>query len=436
MKPFKSKVLKNFVRASVVLVLLTGCVKEYPDRVPEINIYAPAKNQVFNVSDTIVVSGKVWADKMLVSIKVVLTDQNFQPVHKAFYLYPTANNFILDLFYPLDNLNLSGGKHYLQIRAEDGFNYRNFYQEVYLVELPWILKQVIVLTKPQSSVIHIQRVNSEDEVEQIASITGDYAASEISSETRQLYIAGKNTLNLVAYDLTEQTVAWQKPTVQPFPMHLDNSLYFDKILFVGFNYDHILGYNAQGSVVFNSSTEETDAPARIFRTGNFVIADFQKKNIEPSFIKTMYYTTGAEKQRVQTAFKVVEFHHKANNTLVITANNENHGLILSYKMDQNLLYTEKTLPQKINCSVAIDENHYLIGTDESIFHYNPNQNQMFALLVGQGAERLVYEHQTERLFIAKGNQVLVYLYPKMQYQKTFPFSDTILNLHLQYARKE
>ena len=436
MKLYDSIVLKNVLRVSFVLILLTGCVKEYPDRVPEINIYSPVKNQVFNVSDTILVSGKVWADKMLVSIKVVLTDQNFQPVHKAFYLYPTSNNFILDLFYPLDNLNLGGGKHYLQIRAEDGINYRNFYQEVYLVELPWYLKQVIVLTKPQSSVINIQGINSGDEIEQIASITGDYAASEISSENRQLYIAGKNTLNLLAFDLTEQTVAWQKPTVQPFPMHFDNSLYFDNILFVSFNYDHILGYHADGSVIFNSSTEETDAPARIFRTGNFVLADFQKKNIEPPFIKTMYYSTGVEKQRIQTFFKVVEFHPLASNNLVITANNENYGLILTYKIDQNLLFTEKTLPKKISCSVAIDENSFLIGTDESVFHYNPNQNQLSELLVDQGAERLVFEHQTERVFIAKGNQVLVYLYPQMQYQKTFPFSDTILNLHLQYARKD
>jgi hypothetical protein len=189
-------------------------------------------------------------------------------------------------------------------------------------------------------------------------------------------------------------------------------------------------------VIFNSSTEESDAPARIFRTGNFILVDFQKKNIEPPFIKTMFYSTGVEKQRIQTSFKVVEFHPLVSNNLVITANNEKYGLILTYKIDQNLLFTEKTLPQKISCSVAIDENSFLIGTDESVFHYNPNQNQLSELLVDQGAERLVFEHQTERVFIAKGNQVLVYLYPQMQYQKTFPFSDTILNLHLQYARKD
>jgi hypothetical protein len=220
MKPFDSKVLKNFLKVSFVLTLLTGCVKENTDRIPEINIYSPAINQVFNVSDTILVSGKVWDDKMLASIKVVLTDQSFQPVHKAFYLYPASNNFILDLHYPLDNLNLKGGKHFLQVRAEDGFNFRNFYQEIYLVELPLYLKQVIVLTKPQSSVIHIHRINPDDEIEQIASVTGDYAASEISSEDRQLYIAGKNTLNLLAFDLTEKTIVWQISTIQPFPMHL------------------------------------------------------------------------------------------------------------------------------------------------------------------------------------------------------------------------
>jgi hypothetical protein len=436
MKPFDLKVLNYFLKVSFVLTLLTGCGKENTDRIPEINVYSPAINQVFNVSDTILVSGKVWDDKMLASIKVVLTDQSFQPVHKAFYLYPASNNFILDLHYPLDNLNLKGGKHFLQVRADDGFNFRNFYQEIYLVELPLYLKQVVVLTKPQGSVIHIHRINPDDEMEQIASVTGYFAASEISSEDRQLYIAGKNTLNLLAFDLTEKTIVWQKSTIQPFPMHSDNSLYFDEILLVSFNYDHIQGYNEGGSVVFNSSTQPTDAPARIFRTGNFVLADFQKKNTVPSFIKTMYFTTGAEKQRIQTSFKVVDFHTHTNNTLVITANNANNGLILSYKIDQNLLYTEKTLPQKINCSAAIDENHYLIGTDASLLQYHRGQNQLMELLAGQGAERLVYEHQTERVFIAKGNQVLVYQYPQMQYQKTFPFSDTILNLHLQYARKE
>jgi hypothetical protein len=427
---------KTVLQIAIIPIILTSCHKEGTDPAPEIVLHSPAKHQVFNVLDTIWVSGQLHDDKKLTAIKVVLTDPGFNPVHKAFYFYPSGNQFSLDFSYPLDNINLKGGKHYLQIRAEDGVNFRNFYQEISLTEVPQELHRIIVLTSPQNGTIRVTAIDNSDQIDQLAIIQGDYAGSEISSAHRQLYIAGKTHLNLLAFDLSNHNIAWQLSAYPPFPLHRGNCLYFDQTLFATFFHQYILGYNTSGNIVFNASVEDADSPSRIGRSGNYVIADIQKQNSELPYIMTLFHQTGAEKQRVQTNFQVVEFHFVSSNTVVITANNHDNGLILTYQIEQNLLFTEHSISCQINCSVKTDENNFLIGTDDAILHYSYDLNQNIVLNPNEGAKRIVYDLPGSRIYSVWENSILVYQYPQMQYQKTFPFSDTILNLHLQYAWKE
>ncbi|MFU8844047.1 MAG: hypothetical protein ACNA7V_09600 [Bacteroidales bacterium] len=426
----------TLIPITVILIILTACKKESADLAPEITLHSPTKHQIFNVLDTIWVSGELNDDKRLTAIKVVLTDPGFNPVHKAFYFYPSGHQFSIDFGYPLDNINLKGGKHYLQIRADDGVNFRNFYQEILLTEVPQELHRIIVLTSPQTGTIQVTAIDNSDQIDLLANIQGDYAGSEISSAHRQLYIAGKTHLNLLAFDLSNLNIAWQLTAYPPFPLHRENCLYFDQSLFVSFYHQFLLGYNASGSVVFNASVEETDSPARIVRSGNYLITDIQKQNSELPHIMTLFHQTGAEKQRVQTNFQVVEFHSTNSNTVVITANNHDNGLILTYDVEQNLLYTEHLISDQINCSVKTDENNILIGTDEAILHYIYDLNQFIVLNTNEGSKRMAYDILNSRIFSVWENSIIVYQYPQMQYQKTFPFSDTILNLHLQYAWKE
>jgi hypothetical protein len=419
-----------------ILLIIASCGKEKTDLLPEITLYSPVNKQVFNVLDTIRVSGILRDDKNLTTVKVVLTGAEFNPVHKAFYFYPGSAEFILEFGYPLDNVNLAGGKHYLHVRAEDGINFRNFYQEISLVEIPQALKQVVVLTAQQGSSIQLTGIDPDDQMSALVTIEGDYVGSDIGSGNSQLYIAGKNHLNLLAFDLNNLNIAWKLPTALPFPMHRAGCLYFDEYLFASFNYDYIFGYNASGAVIFNSSVNESDAPTRVGRSGNYVLADIQKKNSEPSYIKTMFLITGKEKQRIYTSFDVIEFHPATSDIVIITANNGDNGLILKYDIEQNLLFTEHTLTGRINCSLKTDETNYLIGSDDAILNYNSGLNQYSVLNTNEGTLKLAYDILNGFVYGVWDNKIHVYQYPQMQYQKTFPFSDTILNLHLQYAKKE
>jgi hypothetical protein len=419
----------------LLLALFFGsCTKEADKTIPEITIYSPDENQEFNVYDTIKVSAKIEHQNILTSIKVVLVDEEFIPVLPPVNKFPDQTVYNLNVDYPINDIQIEDGEYYIQIRAEDGLEFKNKYRKIHINGIPRELEKIIVIVQKSSMKLGIMAIDMQNNLSVLFDVEGDYADSETDSKNRLLYLAGMNQINIVARNLDTYETLWQKELMPPLPAHSPGCLCFDEILYASYDSYFIYGYRYNGLLIFNAIVEEKKSPSRIAKINDFLLADLQSKSGGITYLATYYIVTGAEKQRIATSYKVVDYFGSIENNVLIFANENDAGIIKQYDPFQNTQTTIKNVPGKIICSVKLTESDYVIGTEDKILLFNLNQSVFTNTLPGTIALRLKFDPLNQKIYVVGLNRIDIVNYPVMQIQNTITLEESILNLHLFYNK--
>jgi hypothetical protein len=432
------KVKFNLVYILIFLVFtgvaISSCKDDTDKKIPVIEIINPFAGQSFNVPDTIHVEALISDDRALKSIQVGLVNKEFISVLPLVYLFPQNASYQLNIDYPVSSLDLETGQYYLFIRAEDEINFKNKYVSIYLTGLPKILEKIIVLTQKNPATIGVLSINPQNITEPLFEVAGDYASSETDSKNRQLYIAGITNFDIQAYNLDTKEMIWQRPAAPPLPVHSTDCFYFDEHLYASYASYFIYGYRYTGAMFFNTTLEENKIPSRIMVFNDFLLADLQSKTGGFTYIATYYLSTGVEKQRIQTYYKVVDFYDGGENKVVVVGNQNEEGIIYLLDPVMNKQTLIANVPGKIFCSVKLPDDDYLIGTQHSVFLFTINPLTLEEIFIGTTLFRLRFDPVNQQIYAAGNSEIFVFNYPEIEKQNAITISDGILNLHLYYNR--
>lgn len=418
----------------LLLIIAISCKKEVANKVPVINIESPSANQQFSTLDSIWIQASISDDNPVTSVKITITDQNFTSVQQPRYEFPNSREVDIMMHYPINESISESGDYYLLIRAEDGSQFKNAYQPIHISVLPTQLKRAIVITQKNNNLMELYGFSLSSDPNLITGIDGDFTASAINSAGGQMYISGASKLNLLAFNLNENKIDWQIEQVPLQPMHNAGCLFFDGLIYTTYFTDYIYGYSQTGAIDFNSNVAETESPAIIWKEDNYILADFQRTNSGPTYIKTIYATTGAEKQRFFTNYKIVGFHSQENTSVLITANENQTGKVVLYYIAENVTSTIDISAGFIHCSVSLENGKVLIGSDEGIFLYDPSLMYLIKIDSQNDISHISFDNLSSQLYLVSNNEVVIKSWPQMENQKTFTFSDPILDLHLQFTK--
>lgn len=424
-------------RSTVVVLLLAlfFCSCEEDDTShPIITIHSPAMSQHFDIYDTIKVSADISDNNVITTIKVVLTDSQLLQVLPADYIYPNSATYNVSLNYPIYDKYLETGEYYLLIRSEDGTNFKNEYQNISITGIPLELEQIIVLTDKNTNQMGVSSINQVNQINPLFDIEGDYAASVVDSRYQQLYVAGKNIINLHCYSLQSFVLWWTIETAPPLPMHSENCLIYDEFLYASFDSYYIYGYRYDGSNIFSTTIEEGKRPSKIKKFNDLLLADLQSKTGGNTYIATYYTVSGSEKQRLQTNYEVVEFLNLDEDNVLIAANKYGQGVINSYNPYQNVETQIMEVPGRIQCAVKLSNSNYLISTDEKIYEYIHEYTTITQVLPGTAALRLKFDDLNSMVYTVEPYLIKEIKYPQMTYQSSHLLQDSILDVHLLYNK--
>jgi hypothetical protein len=424
---------KQLVLVTAIALLLVGCKDEKVTSFPTITYYSPQVMQEYNVVDTVDVHVLITDDVPVTLVKVNITNEDFMPVTPSKIFYPNATSWELNTRIPIDDVSLETGTYFTLVRAENGSNFKNQYQEILLRGLEREFKQLVVITEGGFNEFRIWGSTDLDVIQHLISVNGDFAASAVSHTDQLLFIAGRTNPNIHAYDLETNDLSWMITVPPGTPVHNEECLHFDELLYATYHYEYIRGYGPSGQVNFNVFTEELDAPERIYRHEDYVLVEMQKKNANNPYIGTYFNLTGNLKQKRFIVFDVIDFQSINKNKVVILANKDGHGLISTYDVEADILTNQGETPDRINGSAMLDNSIVAIAGKENIHAWISETGQLLTLL-NQGAERIRYETISDFLYLASSTKVEVFSYPEMVNQKTLLFSDTILDIQIQYSK--
>jgi hypothetical protein len=430
--------MKVFVRFTVIIALpvliFLSCEPDPANQFPVIEITSPVLNQHFEVPDTIHIEADISDDEGLSKIKVGLVNDQFISVLTSYYLTPEGTKYHLTLDYPVTESSLESGDYYILVRAEDETDFKNEYIKIHLTAIPLEFEKLIVLTQSSPSFINVSSLNLNGQIDSLLVVNSDYSSSEADSENRMLFIAGINLYDLTSINLDEKEIEWQRSAFPPLPMHAPDCICFDEYLYVSYATHFIYGFRYNGSMVFNTTIEENKLPSRIMKFREYLLADLQSKTGGFNYLATYYLATGAERQRMQTSYSVVDFHDTGEKNVLVVANNNEGGMIGLFDPNDNFQTLLLELPEEIIFSMKITDEEYMIGTSGTNYQFNLNTLALNEVLNGMAFTRMKYEPLSNKIFSAGDKELYVISYPEMQIQNTVLFPDSILNLHLFYIR--
>lgn len=426
--------MKKIIALSISIILLFACKKETDNNHPIITIQSPIINTNFNIFDTILVKAQITDESPITSVKVLLTDDEFTPSLSPFYYSPNTTTYDLELEYPINDYYLQGGVYYLQIQATDGKYYKNNYLQVNITEIPKTLNGIIVVSKTSSNTLEVISIDNENQQQSLFQFQGDFASSAINSRNNQLYIAGKQAININAYNLLDYSMDWQLPNLINPPMHSDDCLYFDEYLFSTFRNHYIRGYNILGLIYFTTDVMESALNQLIFRHHDLILVDQQSKNNGITYISTYYLISGVEKQRRQSDFEVVEFLSYSPTELFIICNTENEGQILLYDPYSNTLTHLQSIQGKFHSAIQTEEGVLILSSAEQLFHYNYYGNVLNSIENIELADELLFEPINEYILLVGEMKITTYSYPEFELINESILGDSIQNAHLYYNK--
>ena len=433
MKDFIKYAQKPFALVLTTTLLLVGCKDEKVTSIPTITYYSPQYMQEFIVADTVDVHALITDDVPVTMVRVNITNEDFMPVSQSMTFSPNATSWELTTRIPIEDESLETGSYYILVRAENGTAFKNQYQEIIIRGLDREFKQLLVVTEGGFNEFKIWGSADLEDIQPLISINGDFMSSAISHADQLLFIAGHTNPNIHAYNLDNNDLEWSIAVPPGTPVHNEGCLHFDELLYATYHYNYIHGYSPSGQVSFNVFTEELDAPERIYRHGEFVLVEMQKKNANNPYIATYFNLTGNLKQKRFIAFDVIDFQSMDENRIVILANKDGHGVISTYDVGADILTDMGETADRLNGSAILGNGVVVIAGEENIHALIPGTGQLFILL-NQGAETIRYESISDLLYLATSSKIEVYSYPEMVNQKTLLFSDTILDIQIQYSK--
>jgi hypothetical protein len=417
-----------------IFLVFYGCKKAQEPGIPVVQIIEPQENDIFAVKDTIRIEANISDENIIQNVKVVLTDTSFQPVMEALYYYPGSTSYQLETDYIIQDKNLSTSDYFLLVKADNGTNFKNKYQKIFIEGIEREFEKLILVTQKNANQMKVLEVKGNQPPNFLFDIPGDYASSDINSRNRQLYLAGKNKINLIAIDIDSYEVKWNLPPEPPLPIHAENCLFFDESIFTSFYSYYIKGYRDDGLEIFNTLAVDPELPSLIFRHNDLLIADLQNKSGGVTYIATFYLASGVEKQRIFSDFRVTGFHSIDEEQILIVANKFTEGLLKLYDPYLNEFTHLKDFEQNIISSEKIDAINFLIGLEDKVVLYNRIQNTISDLLSGIEPYRIRYDDLNSDIYLAGAKEVRIFSYPTFQELNSFFLTDSLLNIHLLYNK--
>lgn len=395
-----------------ICIITHSCSKDEDTSVPQIIINDPYEFMNFNVLDTVQIRANIYDDKILKSIEIEIVNTNYLPISNKIIIQPNTNDIFIYEEIALDDIHIKSGTYYLKIRAFDGTNEKHLFRAINITGTKRVFKGIITINKNNETSHSVFSIDSTQK--QLFTYDRAFNFSAINHDFQQLYLCGKVNGKLKAYNLTDNSVAWEIEADNNPPTPSFENLYFDNnILYLSGYQSYITGFNRFSSIVYTSATTNNYYPIKTLKTDNLLIVEEKNKTSDLRNLSLYFTPTGSLKNSIYLSFSINSMFIKDYNEIILFGNNQqNQAVLFWFDTDNQTFYSPHSLPKEfMNDVVKIDHNNYLISTISNIYWYQLQNNSLSVLINNINAKHIDYEDISQTIVISSNNKLLYYNFP-------------------------
>lgn len=420
--------------AVIALFLLTSCKKQSDDNAPVIIISGPVENSSYNSEDSIPVGVVITDDEIIKSVRVSLVTTGLETMPGSVkYFTPGTRSASYNFDLIINNQFIESGIYYVQVTASDGTNTSNAYRLVQVIGPPCYLQGLVILS--QTSSINVNLLDTLYNISSLFETEGDYIASMVQSKYRKIYIAGRDFLNLEAWNADNHQLEWVLEPDINTPYHTQDCLFADDDLYVTFGRYFFRRYSANGQVRFTTQVSEMETPGNIIRAGEYVLVERQGTGVFDSKIGCYYAETGMLYNQAQIYYEIVYMLPLDDAEVALICSSSNGNSIKVYDIEEGKVYDKFLLPQgDFNFCEGLPGGKILCGIGQDVYEIFSDPGFYSSVPKLAGIEMARYEIIRNTMYVVSGNEIRVYSYPDYSLLHTSLVSSDVLNIHLLYNR--
>ena len=423
---------KIFFVLFVILCLHACQEKEEDPSHPIIQINSPPAFSVFNVWDTINVSGTVYSERPVKSLQVSLVNNSNVPVATPVGIIPELSSFDFHQELVIDNANLQSGSYFIMVKVADEYNTVRTFQPVDVNGINQELRRLLVVTKLNTLKSNVLIVDSAYNVSQILGVSKEYVGSAVSSDHQQFYYITPNPSLLMTYDLNDTVLDWEYSAQSPYPVY-ENIYYEDNLIYLATQNGDVIGVDYQGDRKFGTVTHNDRVPTEIYKHHDLIITDQRTRSNTFRYFTLFYASTGAFANQHQTDLEVVKFFSRNDEEIIAFGNQFDQAQVKVYTVMLNNTYEPSSMPPgKLNNAVQINDIEVLLAMDNGVFLYNMANFQYYQVIYLDNVSAMAYDPLNSLLCISVDTKIYFYNYPGSGFQNTINMNFQVLNLHFLY----
>lgn len=422
---------------SFMILLADSCkVDENYITPPVVSISSPFNKQIFGYGDTIYVKVGIIHFRNISSVKVSVLNDVQSPVLPVLNFEVNDLEFQLITYFVVDDIALSSGDYFLQIRIQDTEYSWNEGVDIQIAEEDKKLLSLIAVTTDQINAYKTFEIPLHDSISELFSFQGDFLGSSIYHARNLFYTAGSVYHGLTAWDLNTKRLVWNVPAVVNPPQPWLYSFYADeKEVFVSNREGYITGYDTEGRVTFRSEKNENGVFRKMIRHQSKLIAVNEPYNHQFSEIVVFNYPGGTVFRSLQISGQVVHLAWFSDKKILVFVNEQGSAASYEFSVDDLSYVKLKTfsfdrMQQVINAGF----DRYFILSGNEIWWYRSDIASATDFLHVFPPVFMAIDEVNNELFVASGKTVTNFRLPFSQAVRSWELPSEIISLNLRYNR--
>jgi hypothetical protein len=420
-----------------------GCKKHKDNTPPMVNITLPLENSTVNAGTFIHVTGTVTDDQKLetVTINVLSLSGNTQ-IANPVTLTPQGTFYNVDVYVKVGDLHTTTNTYQVIVEANDGTNKKKAFKEINVVEIPRVLKKIIVVRNNGSGFAVDSLVGTG--FSNFILRTSDFSGAAVSNYYQQLFLCGKTSGVLESWDLVTNMPKWT--VAADLPSSTVPLFYFTEFnaaelslweSFATTGGGTLKTLGATGSVSKNLTMQPSHyAAAELSIINNYVIAESPEISGGTAYLSYYFangfglnHTTPMPFAQTKKLFAL------SDHEVVVIGNNAAQGELRVFDSNTNGFWEQFDIPVgRIYDAVQIDAENYIIAHETGLIKYTHSPANLINITTGNKAQLLNFDQYSGIVWAGEGNFVKAYDPLTGVTGTVYMESDSVKSVLLQYNK--
>lgn len=393
----------------MVIFLFVSCKKD-DTKPPTIIITSPAQFSTHDVFDHITITADVSDDKKIESVSVRIIDPSGNNATPAWNAAVNAGYYHIDHTFHLNDIHLVQGQYSIRVEAYDGTNRKTSFREINVNEIPRAIKR-IMLTRSNGSMVYIDSVAG-SQINNFFTTAGDYSGAAVSSWWQQLYLQGKSTSALTAYQVQDMYPLWYYAALPNGSLPFYNRLLFahaSTLVYSSDGYGRIKAYNKAGTIIENILSPGGRLPCNVVECGSYLVIEHRDPVSANHLLSVHFKGSGMIMQSTPVAMLWEKIETKGTDKVVLAGNTGAQGELRVYTISSNVIFEPVNIPAgKVFDMVKIDDDNYLIAHATGILRYTYSNSSLVNITTGNPAQCMVYDETLGVVVCGEGSSLNAY----------------------------